>query len=59
MISMKLLLSELMSNLKKLKQDKKHVFKFGSLIVFLALYFLNEIHKIGKVQCAYDKLVVV
>lgn len=33
------LLSELLSNLKKIKQDKKHVFKFGSLIVCLALYF--------------------
>lgn len=37
------LLSEIMSNLKKIKQDKKHVFKFGSLIFSLALYFLNEI----------------
>lgn len=33
--------SELMRNLKKIKQDKIHVFKFGSLIVYLALYFLN------------------
>lgn len=48
-------LSELMSNLKKIKQDKKHVFKFVSLIVCLALYFLNEILGIRKVQWAYDK----
>lgn len=46
------LLSELMSNLKKIKQDKKHVFKFSSLIVCLALYFLNVIPRIGKVQWA-------
>lgn len=53
------LLSEIMSNLKKIKEDKKHVFKFGSLIVCLALYFLNEISEIGMVQWAYDKPVVV
>lgn len=43
------LLSELMRNLNKINQDKKHVFKFGSLIVCLALYFLNEIPNVGKV----------
>lgn len=43
------LLSELLSNLKKIKQDKKNVFKFGSLIVFLALYFLNQNPSIGKI----------
>lgn len=50
------LLSKLMSNIKKIKQDKKHVFRFGSLIIWLALYFLNKILNIGKVQWAYDKL---
>lgn len=44
------LLSELLSNLKKIKQDKKHVFKFSSLIVCIALYFLNKILEIGKIQ---------
>lgn len=53
------LLSELMGNLKKIKQDKKHVFKFCSLIVYLALHFLNEIPIIGKVQLAYDKLMAI
>lgn len=43
-----LLLSEIMRNLKKIKQDKKHVFKFGSLIVCLAFYFLNEIPRVGN-----------
>lgn len=44
------LLSELSRNLKKIKQDKKHAFKFGSLIVCSALYFLNEILGIRNVQ---------
>lgn len=48
-----------MRNIKKIKQDKKHVFKFGPLIVCLVMYFLNEIPGIGKVQWAYDKLVAV
>lgn len=51
------LLSELLRNLKKIKQDKKHYFRFGSLIVCLALYLLNEIPGIEKFQWAYDKLV--
>ncbi|XP_057856259.1 uncharacterized protein LOC131065690 [Cryptomeria japonica] len=53
------LLSELMRNVKKIKQDKKHVFKFGSLIVCLAFYFLNEIPSIEKVQWDYDEPVAV
>lgn len=53
------LLSELMRNLKKIKQDNKYVFKFGTLIVYLAFYFMNEIPGIGKIQWAYDKPVVV
>lgn len=52
------LLNELLSNLKKIKQDKNHTFKFGTLIICLALYFMNEIPDVqGKVQWAYDKLV--
>lgn len=53
------LLNELMSNTKKIKHEKKHVFKYGSFIICLALYFLNEIPEIGKFQWAYDKLVAV
>lgn len=52
------LLSELMSNIKKTKQDKKHVFKFGSLIIYLALHFQNEILSIGMGQWVYDIPVV-
>lgn len=49
------LLNELLSNLKKIKQDKKNTFKYGKLFIFLALYFLNEIPSInGKVQWVYD-----
>lgn len=43
--------------MKKIKQDKNYVFELGSLIICLALYLMNEIPKIGKVQWAYDKLV--
>lgn len=50
------LLNELMSNLKKIKKDRKHTFKYGSLLICLALYFLNEIPNIkGKVQWAYNR----
>lgn len=52
-----ILLNELLSNLKKIKTDKKNIFKFGSLIVCLALYFMNEIHNTRRVQWAYDLLV--
>lgn len=31
------LLGELTINLKKIKKDKKHVFKYGSLVICLAL----------------------
>lgn len=36
------LVSEFMSNLKKIKQNKKHVFKFGTSIIYLAFYFMKE-----------------
>lgn len=51
------LLEELMINLKKIKQDKKHVFKFGSLVICLVLYFMNQIPEVGRVQWDFDKLV--
>lgn len=51
------LLEEILSNLKKIKNGKKNVFKLGSLIVCLALYFMNEIPRIGRVQWAYDLLI--
>lgn len=35
------------------------MFKFDSLIIYLSLYFLNEIPGVGKVQWDYDKSVVV
>lgn len=44
------LLNELISNLNKIKQDKKHTFRYGTLLIFLALYFLNDILGVkGKV----------
>lgn len=48
------LLEELLRNLKKIKLDKNNVFKFGSLIVYLALYFMDEIPGIGRAQWAFD-----
>lgn len=51
--------SELLNNLKKIKQDKKNVFKFGNLIIFLYFYSMNEVPGVGKVQWAYDRPVVV
>lgn len=47
------LLEELLNNLKKIKTDKKNVFKFDTLIIYLVLYFMNEIPKTGRVQWAY------
>lgn len=47
-------LEELLSNLKKIKSHKKNVFKFNSLIVCLALYFMNQICGTGRVQWAFD-----
>lgn len=45
------LLNESINNLKKIKHGKKHIFKFGSLLICLALYFLNKILGIkGKFQ---------
>lgn len=43
------ILEEILSNLKKIKIDKKNVFKSGSLIVFLAQYFMNEIPRTSRV----------
>lgn len=47
--------SELLNNLKKVKHDKKYVFKFGTLIICLYFYFMNEVLGVGKVQWAYDR----
>lgn len=52
-----ILLEELLNNMKKIKSDKKHVFKFGSLIICLVLYFMNEIPGIGSVPWAFHVLV--
>lgn len=49
--------SEILRNIKKIKQDKKHVFKFDTLIICLYFYSMNEILGVGKVQWTYDMLV--
>lgn len=52
------LLGELLINSKKIKQDKKHVLKFGSLIIYLVHYFMNQILETDRVQWTYDRPVV-
>lgn len=47
-----------MSILKKIKQDKTRVFKFGTLIICLCFYVMNDIMGVGKVQWAYDRQVI-
>lgn len=51
--------SELLNNFKKIKKDKNNTFKFDTLIIYLYFYFMNEVHSVGKVQQAYDRLVLV
>lgn len=46
--------SELMINLGKIKGVKKGTFRFGNLIVFLMLYFMNELPSQGKKCWAHD-----
>lgn len=48
-----------MKNQTKIKNDKKNTFKYGTLILCLFFYFMNEVPGIGNVQWAYDRLVVV
>lgn len=43
-----------MINLNKIKQDKNNIFKYGSLVICLAFYFLNQIPETGRVQWAFD-----
>lgn len=50
------LLSELMRNLNKIKNCKKYIFNFGTLIICLAFYLMKETLGIGKIQWDYDKL---
>lgn len=54
-----LLWSKLMKNLTKIKQDKKNTFKYGTLILSLFFFFMNEISRIENVQWAYDKPVAI
>lgn len=48
---------ELISNLVNIKGDKKGTFRYGNLIVYLMLFFLNEIPRSGNKQWAFDILV--
>lgn len=48
-----------MKNLQKINQDKKHPFKYGTLILCLYFFFMNEVLGIGQVQWACDRLVAI
>lgn len=51
------MLKELMTNLQKIKKDKKNTFLYGSFIIYSIFYFLGTIPGIGKMQWAYDRSV--
>jgi len=38
-----LLQNQLIENLKKIKRDKKNTFKYGTLILCLFFYYMNEV----------------
>lgn len=48
-----------MENLIAIKKDEKNTFKFGTLILCLFFYFMNEISGIGHVQWSSDKMVTI
>lgn len=45
---------ELILNLEKIKGEKKGTFQYGNLIVYLMVFFLNEMLGSGKRQWAFD-----
>lgn len=47
---------ELLKNIK-IKENKKQPFKYGSLLLCIFFYFMNEVPRVGKVQWAFDRLV--
>lgn len=49
-----IMLEELMTNLQKIKQDKKNTFQYGSFVICLVFYFLGTVPDSGKVQWAFD-----
>lgn len=51
----KLLRTKLIKNLKKIKENKKHPFKYGTLLLCIFFYFKNEISGVGPMQWAFDR----
>lgn len=47
-------LEELLINLGKIKGEKKGIFWYGNLLVFLMLYFLNHTPGTGRKQWDFD-----
>lgn len=52
-----LLHNEMIKNLKKIKENKKHPFKYRTLLLCLFFYFMNEVPRVGQVQWTFDRLV--
>lgn len=47
--------SELINNIKKIKENKKHPFKLGTLLLCLFFYLMKEVLSVGPVQWAFDR----
>lgn len=45
---------EMLINLGKIKGEKKGIFWYGNLIIYLMLFFLNETPSFGKRQWPFD-----
>lgn len=52
-----LLQSELINYLKKIKENKKNPFKYGTLLLCIFFYFKSEILGVGLVHWAFDRSV--
>lgn len=47
--------SELTKNIKKIKENKKNPFKFGTVLLCLFFYFMKEVPGICLVEWAFDR----
>lgn len=54
-----LLRVQLFENLNKNKKDKKNFFKYGSLIICLFFYFMNEVPGVQSVHWTNDRPVTI
>jgi len=54
-----LLQNQLMNNLNKIKKDKKNTFKYGTLVLCLFFYFMNELPGMKSLYWTSDKPVAI